>query len=105
MRHKITCGLKLCLLVLFSACAAQPPIVADPPEHIRQPSEPVPWEEQYGRAMMRSEALPEAPPDPHQEQRFNGQMKHEDDPSMLDAVADVLAFPFRAVGWLFQSVF
>ena len=105
MRQEKTCALKLCLLVLFSACATQPPIVADPPEHKRQPSEPVPWEEQYGRAMMKSESIPEAPPDPHQEQRFNGQLTHEDERGTLSAVVDVLAFPFRAIGWLFQSMF
>jgi hypothetical protein len=105
MRHAFSCALKSSLLVLFVACTAQPPIVADPPEHIRPASEPVPWEKQYGRAMMKPEALAGSTPDPHSEQRFNGQMEHTDERGTLGTVADVLAFPFRAIGWLFHAIF
>jgi hypothetical protein len=105
MRPKTTFALKFSFLVVLAACTAQPPIVADPPEHERLSAEPVPWEEEYGRAMMKSEAVPKAAPDPHAEQRFNGQLADAEDRGAFDVVADVLAFPFRAIGWLFQSIF
>jgi hypothetical protein len=105
MRRKITCALSIGLLALLAACTAQPPIVADPPEHKRPSSEPAPWEEEYGRAMIKSEAFAKTVPDSHQDQRFNGQMADGEERGTLGVVADVLAFPFRAIGWLFQSIF
>lgn len=90
--------------MLVAACTAQPPIVADPPEHVRAPSEPIPWEEQYERAMMKPGAFSQ-PRDPHHDQKFNGQLEITEERGVLGVVTDVIAFPFRAVGWLFQAMF
>jgi hypothetical protein len=55
--------------------------------------------------MIKSEAFAKTVPDSHQDQRFNGQMADGEERGTLGVVADVLAFPFRAIGWLFQSIF
>ena len=94
-------------LTIVSGCTSQPPIVSDPPQHERAPSEQIPWEEQYSRAMMRPEAAEgQSIPDIHKDQKFNGELQDEDKGSgAFGVVADVISFPFRAIGWLFQSVF
>lgn len=94
-----------CLAGLVFGCASQPVIVADPPSHERAPAEPVPWEEQYARAMIKPEAFSEAGDDPHEHQRFQGELAEPEERGALGVVADVLAFPFRAVGWLLQTMF
>ncbi len=43
--------------------------------------------------------------DVHHDQKFNGPQEQEKESGALGVVADVIAFPFRAIGWLFQSVF
>jgi hypothetical protein len=91
--------------ILVAACAARPPIVADPPEHVRAPSEQFPWEEQYERAMIKPGEVSQPVPDPHQDQKFNGQLETTEDRGTLGLVADAIAFPFRAIGWLFQAMF
>lgn len=95
----------LMCLVLLSSCAAQPRIVADPPEHPRLPTEEIPWEEQYERAMIKPGALPDVPPDIHENQDFAGPMSKQEERGTWGVVADVIAFPFRAFGWLIASVF
>jgi hypothetical protein len=63
-------------------------------------------EEEYGRAMMRPQAedLPSAR-DIHRDQKFTGPLEDGSEEGFFDVVADVLAAPFRAVGWLLQAVF
>ena len=95
----------LTILLILSACAEQPRIVADPPEHARLPTEQVPWEEQYERAMMKPGGLPDVPRDVHQDQRFDGTLEQQPDRGTWGVVADVVAFPFRALGWLVSSMF
>jgi hypothetical protein len=94
-------------LSLVSGCTSRPPLVSDPPQHERGPSEQIPWEEQYSRAMIRPEsAQGQAVSDVHQDQKFHGPLEQtEQDSGALGVVADVIAFPFRAIGWLFQSIF
>jgi hypothetical protein len=55
--------------------------------------------------MIKPEAFPNSATDPHSEQRFNGQLDYAEERGAFSVVADVLAFPFRAIGWLFQSMF
>ena len=95
-------GVAFCSLI---ACSSQPRIVSDPPAHPRLPSETVPWEEQYGRAMMKPGVIPDAPTDLHHEQKFTGDIEEHDDRGTWGVVADVLAFPFRGLGWLLSSMF
>lgn len=98
--------LQFMLITLMTVgCASQPTIVSDPPEHPRLPNEPVPWEEQYARAMMKPGVLPDVKPDPHENQKFNGRLEEQDSRGGLGVFADVIAFPFRAIGWLLESLF
>jgi hypothetical protein len=57
--------------------------------------------------MIRPEAAQgSAVSDLHQDQKFSGPLEEtEQDSGALGVVADVVAFPFRAIGWLFQSIF
>ena len=100
----------LSFVLLISACVSQPPIVADPPKSLDDAPQELLLEEEYGRAMMRpqAEGLP-ASADIHRDQKFTGPMDTSandgSDEGFFDVVADVLAAPFRAVGWLLQAVF
>lgn len=66
-------------------------------------------EEEYGRAMMRPYS-DRASSDPHSGQSFQGAEILEADSAegskgVIGTMADIVAFPFRAVGWLLQSIF
>jgi len=88
-----------------TACTSQPPIVADPPEHMHTAPEIVPWEEQYARTRPKPEVFEETT-NAHDQQPFNGSLEHQrEEEGVLDAVVNVIAFPFRGVGWLLQQVF
>lgn len=90
---------------VVAACTSQPPIVADPPEHTHAPPEVVPWEEQYARTRPRPEVFEEKTSAPVQ-QAFNGSLEHQrEEEGVLDALVDVLAFPFRGAGWILQQIF
>jgi hypothetical protein len=110
-------------------CSATPPLVSYPPDE-RLPAqvenqsgtaetdllfrkkaagEVSPSEEDYGRAMMKPyrDTVSE---DPHFGQPFGGrealETEHsEESRGMIGVMADMIAFPFRAVGWLIQSIF
>jgi hypothetical protein len=99
----------VCLCVVgITACTTQPPIVADPPQHVHSPPEIVPWEEQYARARPKPEAFDESHSG-KDSQPFNGELeqtptdKNSDGP--LQVIVDAIAFPFRGVGWLLQEIF
>jgi hypothetical protein len=110
-------------------CSAAPPLVSYPPDErlpaqvesqsgttetellFREKSagEVSPSEEKYGRAMMKPyrDTVSE---DPHFGQPFGGraalETEHPDESKgMIGVMADIIAFPFRAVGWLIQSIF
>jgi len=97
-------GLAVCMFA--AACASQPPIVADPPQHNYVPPEPVPWEEQYARSRPNPEVFDEDVSSKDQQQ-FDGNLEHqpESEGGALQAVADVIAFPFRGVAWLLEQIF
>jgi hypothetical protein len=95
------------LALIVCGCSAQPPIVADPPQHEHAPPQEVPWEEAYARARVRPEIFEYSGADPHQDQPFTGELEQDDESSessFISGVADVIAFPFRGLGWLIQSV-
>lgn len=94
----------LCLVA--ASCASQPPLVADPPQHTHTPPELVPWEEEYARSRLRPEVFEEALSAKDEEQT-NGELEQpsKESTGTLQVLVDVLAFPFRGVGWLLQQVF
>ena len=87
------------------ACAPRPPIISEPPIAPRLPMEAAPWEEQYGRAMAKPEAMLPPSTDTHEGEKFNGALDDHEERSFVSVVADVIAFPFRAFGWLVQTIF
>lgn len=90
---------------VVAACTSQPPIVADPPEHTHAPPEVVPWEEQYARTRPKPEVFEETK-NAQDQQALNGSLEHQqEEEGVLDALVDVLAFPFRGVGWILQQIF
>lgn len=91
---------------LCAACASQPAIVADPPRHVHTPPEDVPWEEEYSRTRPQPEVFEEEGLT-NEWQGFNGNLDQppQDDGGVLQVVADVIAFPFRGIGWLLEQVF
>jgi len=90
---------------VVAGCTSQPPIVADPPEHTHTPPEIVPWEEQYARTRPKPEVFEETT-SAHDQQVFNGHLEHQqEEEGVLDAVVDVIAFPFRGLGWVLQQLF
>lgn len=104
-----SCGGFVSVAVL--ACTSQPPIIADPPQSVAVPPEPIPWEQEYARMRPKPEVFDDdeigdvATASAGQE--FNGTLEHEseEEGGALQIVADVLAFPFRGVGWLIQQIF
>jgi hypothetical protein len=95
----------LCILLLLAGCAAQPPIVSDPPQHVSSPPGAVPWEERYARAMIKPEVLPDVERDSHEHQDFKGPLAEKEQEGALGIVADIVAFPFRAAGWILHAIF
>jgi len=90
---------------VVAGCTSQPPIVADPPEHTHTAPEVVPWEEQYARTRPKPEVF-EADVSNQDQQAFNSNLEHApEEEGMLDVVVDVIALPFRGVGWILQQVF
>lgn len=110
-------------------CSAAPPLVSYPPDErspaqVESQSETAETEllfrkeaagevsrseQDYGRAMMKPyrDTVSE---DPHFGQPFGGrealETEHPDESrGMIGVMADIIAFPFRAVGWLIQSIF
>ncbi len=99
----------ICLLT--AACASQPisqtAIVADPPQHSHTPPEIVPWEEQYARLRPKPEVFEESL-STEDSRPFDGdleQTESKDSAGSLQVLVDIVAFPFRGVGWLLQQVF
>lgn len=114
------------IVLFFVGCASQPPLISYPPSNgvdNGSQGEVSRSEEEYGRAMMRpfSETVSS---DPHAGQVFQGQgleldgdegttgtqaalstNERDESNGLFGVVVDVIAFPFRAVGWLVQSIF
>lgn len=73
-------------------CALSSPIIVNPPEG---------WEEEAERGMMRSEARPTPKPHVAPEEASGAvvatEKKHN---PVVTALADIIGYPFRAVGYL-----
>jgi hypothetical protein len=54
--------------------------------------------------MMKDSAADLSGADPHSGQEFNGPLEEAPQRGAVDVLVDVLAFPFRGIGWLFQSL-
>jgi hypothetical protein len=90
------------LFMLPTGCAANLPIVSDPPQHEHHPPEDVPWEEEYSRMRPREEIFEG---DDVDAMGGAGEGNAEDDRGVEGVLADILGFPFRGIGWVLQGVF
>lgn len=95
------------LVAAISACQAPTaPLVPDSPEQSPFPEDNIPVMSSGGRARLRSESLSEVvSADPHHGEPFQGQLEGREERGFWSGVADLIGFPFRAVGWLVQSIF
>ena len=103
---KLSFACALCVSAFVAACTSQPAIVADPPQHIHRAPEEIPWEEEYARTRPRPEVFEEEIAG-EEKQEFNGGLEHasKEDSGFFGVVTDVIAFPFRGVGWVLQQIF
>lgn len=92
------------LLVALVACGTHAPVVANPPENLSEANLDEPWITDE-RAMMRDPSADLSGVDPHSDEEFNGPFDNPPQRGVMDMFADVLAFPFRGIGWLFQTLF
>jgi hypothetical protein len=99
---RIVKGLVLCLAM---ACTPVPPIVTEPPHNSRQPTQNDLIVQSEQRAMIRPEAIEPHSSDPHHDEDFQGPVEDSEQVSFWGAVADIVGFPFRAVGWLVSAIF
>ena len=93
------------LLLLATACAPVSPIVTEPPHQPRQPTQNDLIVQSEERAMIRPETLETFSSDPHHDEDFQGPVEDARGEDFWEVVADVVAFPFRAVGWLVSAIF
>ena len=94
---------RIILFVTLVACGTQVPVVANPPNDLSEATIDEPWL-QDERAMMRNPYADLSGADPHSEEDFNGPLEETQQRSFVDVCVDVLAFPFRGVGWLIQAL-
>lgn len=88
-------------------CSSRPVIVADPPRHSHVAPEIVPWEEEYARSRPKPEVF-EDTSDPHSGEKFQGNLEKDnanDQSGPLTVLADIIAFPFRGIGWVIGEIF
>jgi hypothetical protein len=95
------------LSVIFiypAGCSPSIPLVADPPSGA--PTLPEVTQDSYARGRMNPEGWDEGLDDPHHNQPFQGLVEsRESETTLSGIVVNVVAFPFRAVGWLIQQIF
>jgi hypothetical protein len=96
----------LLIVTCLAACASRPEIIADPPQYTHTHPEIVPWEEEYAQMRPNPEIFEEEESS-GDGVPFNGELegRPEDKSGALQVLADVIAFPFRGVGWLLRQVF
>lgn len=94
-------------LVLFLAVACTPisPIITEPPHEPRQATQNDLIVQSEERAMIRPETIEQYSSDPHHDQDFQGPVEDHQREGVWGAIADVMGFPFRAVGWLVSTIF
>ena len=90
-----------------SGCASRPVIVSDPPQHAHVAPESVPWEEEYARSRPKPEVF-EDNSDPHSGESFQGELERDsasEQSGPLTILTDIIAFPFRGIGWVIGQIF
>jgi hypothetical protein len=98
--RRVPAGLLLSVLV---GCSAQPPVVAEPPEDMSRAPLEDPWFMDE-RAMMRNPTV-RVTSDSHDGEGFQGPLEGAPSRSFADDFVDVIAFPFRGIGWLLRALF
>jgi len=82
------------------------PLMPDPYDTSPFPEDSAPDTSSGDRARLKEGALGEdVPTDAHHGEPFQGPLEGREEPGFWSGVADVVGFPFRAVGWLIQSIF
>jgi hypothetical protein len=79
-------------------------VVAKPPESPEEAVLEEPWIADE-RAMMRNPSADLSGADSHSGEAFNGPLEDAPRRGVTDVIVDVIAFPFRGIGWLFQALF
>jgi hypothetical protein len=78
--------------VSFFGCGLSSPFIVNPPEG---------WEEEAERGMIRRESLPTPTPNVENVEIPDTRPSHEDEHNpVVQVLADIIGYPFRAVGYL-----
>lgn len=88
-------------------CSSRPVIVADPPQHVHKAPEAIPWEEEYSRSRPKPEVFGDSS-DAHSGENFQGDVENDrtsEQSGPLTVLADIIAFPFRGIGWVLGEIF
>jgi hypothetical protein len=88
-------------------CSSRPVIVADPPQHVHKAPEVIPWEEEYSRSRPKPEVFGDSS-DAHSGETFQGDLENDSTSKQrgpLSVLADIIAFPFRGIGWVIGEIF
>jgi len=90
-----------------SGCQAPTaPLMPDPADRSPFPEDYAPSGPFNDRARLRLDAPGEdVSIETHHGEPFQGPLEGREEPGFWSGVADVVGFPFRAVGWLVQSIF
>ena len=98
--------LLLAITTTASCRAPTAPLMPDTSEPSPFPEDSVFGDKASPRGMLRLESRRQQPPeDVHQGEPFQGQLEGREGVGVWQGIADVVGFPFRAVGWLVQSIF
>lgn len=97
---RVPTGLLLSALV---GCSSQPPVVAEPPGDMSRAPLEDPWLADE-RAMMRNPSE-RVMSDSHDGEVFQGPLEGAPPRTFADHFADIIAFPFRGIGWLIRALF
>ena len=103
-QYRVATTLSRFLLVALVACSSQPAVVSKPPEDMGEARLDEPWLMDE-RAMMRNQGAHVSGLDSHNDEDFQGPLEDAPQSTLLEDVADIIAFPFRGIGWLLQVVF
>lgn len=99
------------MCLIFSACqSTMAPLGPDPSTNAPLPPpfsrEDTPDVSPGDRAMMRREGIEvDSSQDAHRDEPFQGPLEGRSPRGFWGGVADIVGFPFRATGWLIQTLF
>lgn len=92
-----------CLVCILIGCSRQPPLVTEPPEDMSRARLADPWLIDE-RAMMRNPSTIDSS-DIHRNEGFQGALEGAPPRTAMDTFVDIIAFPFRGIGWLLRTIF